>query len=108
MRVVISEPGKPARVANIKNDLAEYQKTVGGLIEALFYPYGCALVCNEEGKIRKLPANRWVVTPGGIDLIFGTFFFCGVKDDEFTDIPADMEELLLRFYGQRGGEPDND
>lgn len=59
LRVVLVEPGKAARVAEINGSLEGMQKTVGGYIQAV-YPFEetVCLVCNEEGKLQGLPLNR--------------------------------------------------
>lgn len=61
MRVVICEPGKLARVALVQPGLESLQSIVGGYIEP-FYPFEeeVCIVCNEEGKINGMPANRAV------------------------------------------------
>lgn len=56
LRVVLVEPGKAARVAEIDGSLEGMQKTVSGYIQAV-YPFEetVCLVCNEEGKLQGLP-----------------------------------------------------
>ena len=50
MEVLLVEPGKEARIAEIGGDLKSLQAAVGGYIEAT-YPFddSVALVCNDEG-----------------------------------------------------------
>ena len=59
IKVVLCEPGKVARVAEISNTLAGLQKTVKGDIEQ-FCPYeeAVAIICNEEGKFNGMMPNR--------------------------------------------------
>ena len=59
MEVLLVEPGKEARIAEIGNDLKSLQAAVGGYIEAT-YPFDdpVALVCNDEGKIMQMPHLR--------------------------------------------------
>ena len=59
MKIVLVEPGKEAREAEITGSLREMQKLVGGLIQTM-YPWEdpVALVCNDEGKILGMPLNR--------------------------------------------------
>lgn len=58
IKVVLCEPGKVARVAEISNTLADLQKTVKGDIEQ-FCPYeeAVAIIFNEEGKSASLRMN---------------------------------------------------
>jgi hypothetical protein len=81
IKVVLLEPGKLARTAEIDASLAGMQKTVGGLIEP-YYPFEeqVCIVCNEEGKINGMRPNRSVKNEDGvmIDFIFGPAFICGL------------------------------
>ena len=51
IKVVLCEPGKVARVAEIGTELSDLQRVVGGLIEP-YYPFEeqVCIVCNDEGK----------------------------------------------------------
>ena len=68
IKVVLLEPGKLARTAEIDASLAGMQKTVGGLIEP-FYPFEeqVCIVCNEESKINGMRPNRSVKNDDGRD-----------------------------------------
>ena len=68
IKVVLLEPGKLARTAEIDASLAEMQKVVGGLIEP-FYPFEeqVCIVCNEESKINGMRPNRSVKKRGRRD-----------------------------------------
>lgn len=87
MKVVICEPGQEARIVEIKASLESYQKTVGGYIEAV-YPFEdpVALVCNEEGKYNGMKPNRALMTSDGdiYDIVFGTFFICGLGSSDLS------------------------
>ena len=72
IKVVIVEPGKLARQAEIPANLEGMQATVKGSIEA-FYPFEeqVCIVCNEEGKITGLPLNRAVYSePEEVDMTY--------------------------------------
>ena len=79
IKVVLLEPGKLARTAEIDASLAGMQKVVGGLIEP-FYPFEeqVCIVCNEESKINGMRPNRSVKNDDGVmvDFIFGPAFIC--------------------------------
>ena len=96
MNVLLIEPEKAPRAAEIGSDLKSMQKTVGGYIEAV-YPYDdpVALVCNEEGKLIGLPLNRKLED---YDIIAGTFFICGLNEDNFDSLtPELMEKYRQKF-----------
>ena len=67
IKVVLLEPGKLARAAEIDASLAGMQKVVGGLIEP-FYPFEeqVCIVCNEESKINGMRPNRSVKNDDGV------------------------------------------
>lgn len=96
MKVLIVEPGKYAREAEIDPSLKSMQEIVGGLIEAV-YPWQekvCA-VCNDSGKIDGLPLNRVVNN----DIIAGTFFICGLGEEDFKGLSEkQMEKYKKMFY----------
>ena len=111
MNVLVVEPGYLPYEKEIKDGadhLEQMQAIVGGLIEPI-YPYHeeVAIVCNEEGLINGLPFNRSV--PGGYGGVFGTFFICGLGEEDFCSLPPDLmerfkkefknSEILLGFEG---------
>lgn len=61
MRILIVEPGKRPRAADIPHTLKAMQSVVGGLITAI-YPWGdpVALVCDDEGLLKGYELNRQV------------------------------------------------
>lgn len=92
MRILICEPGKYPRVEDIPHTLEEMQKVVGGCIQAV-YPWKApaALICDDEGLLKGYAFNRMI----NDDLfICGTFFLCGIGEEDFTDLP---EDLINRF-----------
>lgn len=111
MNVLVVEPGYLPYEKEIKDGadhLEQMQAIVGGLIEPI-YPYHeeVAIVCNEEGLINGLPFNRSV--PGGYGGVFGTFFICGLGEEDFCSLPPKLmerfkkefknSEILLGFEG---------
>lgn len=100
MNVLIIEPEKAPREAEIGEGLKAMQDVVGGYIEAV-YPYddSVALVCNEEGKLIGLPLNRKIED---FDIIAGTFFICGLSEDNF----ATLEPELMEKYKEKLARPE--
>lgn len=110
MDVLVVEPGYAPYEKTI-NGLTEMQATVGGLIQAI-YPHEeqVAIVCNEEGLLLGLDFNRSV--PGGYGGIVGTFFICGLGEEDFCSLtPQQMEKYRKEYHnaeillGVRGNEP---
>lgn len=110
MDVLVVEPGYAPYEKSI-NGLDEMQATVGGLIQAI-YPYDeqVAIVCNEEGLLHGLEFNRSV--PGGYGGVVGTFFICGLGEEDFCSLtPEQMEKYRKEYHkaeiliGARGNEP---
>lgn len=101
MEVLLVEPGKEARIAEIGNDLKSLQAAVGGYIEAI-YPFDdpVALVCNDEGKIMQMPLNRALRGEDGkiYDAIAGPFFICGLGEDNFCSLPKDLQAKYLEKF----------
>ena len=111
MKVLVVEPGYlpyEKEILDSADHLEQMQAIVGGLIEPI-YPYHeeVAIVCNEEGLINGLPFNRSV--PGGYGGVFGTFFICGLGEEDFCSPPPELmerfkkefrnSEILLGFEG---------
>ena len=84
MNVLIVEPGKYPRKAEIDGDLKSMQQIVGGLIQPI-YPWEdrVSLICNDEGKVMGLPLNRSLED---YDIIAGTFLICGLGEEDFCDL----------------------
>ena len=96
MKILIVEPGKRPRRADIPHTLEEMQRVVGGDIQAI-YPFEdrIAIVCDEEGKLKGYELNRLIPN---VDVIAGTFFVCGIDTEDFTDLPDDMVEKYEKFF----------
>lgn len=100
MDVLIVEPEKAPRMANIAGDLNSLQQVVGGYIEAV-YPYDdpVAIVCNEEGKLIGLPLNRKLED---YDIIAGTFVVCGLGEEDFDSLTPELAEK----YREKFADPE--
>ena len=97
MKILLLEPEKLAREAEIDGSLESMQAVVGGLITAI-YPFEepVAVVANDEGLLMGLPLNRKL---DDYTIIAGTFFLCGLSEDSFADLPPElMEKYRRRLY----------
>lgn len=93
IRVLLVEPMKRPRLVTVEHTLENLQKLVGGDIECV-YPWNedlVGLVCNGEGKYNGSLPNRMLED---YDLIFGTFFICGLTEEEFGSI---SDELAAKY-----------
>ena len=85
MKILVIEPMKEPYVKEIESGIESMQKIVGGLIQAI-YPFDhpeIALICNEEGKLNRLPLNRALFDENGkiVDIVAGKFFLCSAPSD---------------------------
>mgnify|MGYP000659418934 FL=1 len=96
MKVLIVEPGKYPREADIEHTLEAEQAVVGGTIQAV-YPWrdSACIVCNDNGIAENLPLNRML---GDYDIIHGTFFVCGLTRDDFTDLTPQQMKHYEEMY----------
>ena len=96
IRVLRFQPGKAPEEVTISNTLEAFQSAVGGYIEALGLDGGAVLVCNEEGKLMGLSANRRV----GGDTITGTFLIAGSADGEFCSLSDEDTAHYAQEFAQ--------
>lgn len=95
---------KEPYVKEIDGRLETMQNIVGGLIQAI-YPFDnpeIALICNDEGKLIRLPLNRALRDKNGevYDIISGTFFLCSAPADSenFESLTDEqIEKYTKRF-----------
>ena len=103
MNVLMVEPGKAPYETQIGSDLQSMQALVGGYIQAV-YPYEepVALICNEDGKLNRLPLNRALRDSDGdiYDIVAGKFFIVGLGQSDFTDLPHDLAEQFAEQFQQ--------
>ena len=102
IQVVLAEPGKTARSAEIGTSLEELQNVVGGNIEVI-YPFEeeVCIVCNDEGKFNGMRPCRAVYgdDPELIDIIFGSFFICSCEKENFGSLTEEQIERYTDLFG---------
>ena len=103
MRVLVVEPNREPRVAEIEDTLKANQDIVGGLIEMACPPShfdDAVIICNEEGKNRGLLPNRLLYLRSGkpYDIVFGTFFICRAPMDS-EDFQS-LTDKQIDFYSE--------
>lgn len=107
IKAIILEPEKGARIEMIDSSLEELQKLVGGYIEVIYpfdyekYPLNqIAIICNDSGKIERLPLNRALYDEDGslYDVIAGTAAVVGIDGDGFTSLSTDQEKYYFSKF----------
>lgn len=95
MKILMVEPGTHPREADIPHTLEEMQHVVGGHIEAV-YPWGdqVGLVCDEDGLSKNTDWNRYICKDIAIK---GTFFVCGLGEEDFTDLSPELIEKYRKL-----------
>lgn len=96
LKVVYVEPGKPAYAAEIEDTLQAKQRAVGGMIELVNNGDGTTIICNEEGKLEGLPANRRIEEIS--DVIAGNFFVVGLGEEDFRSLTDEETEKYLKRF----------
>lgn len=105
INVIYVEPGKNARSIEIKDELEEMQKLVGGLIEE-YMPFedDVALICNDEGKMLGMPLNRGITNDEGqlMDIIAGPFFiaYAPIESEKFLSLPEELKKKYTEKFRQ--------
>lgn len=103
IQVLIVEPHRRPRGANICPKLQSMQDIVGGCIQVVhdgLLKDDAVIVCNEEGKLIGLPANRALRDSRSKvqDVIFGTFMVVGTACEGFTSLtPRQFADWTDRF-----------
>ena len=100
IHIIIVEPGRLARKAEMDNTMAAGQAVVGGRALVL-HPRRNASICiviNENGKALGLEGNR--VIPECDTIAYGPFFVCGCERDQFCSLTKEQtDQYLFRFEG---------
>lgn len=101
MRVLIVEPLKMPYPVDIPHTLSSMQAVVGGTIQAV-YPFddAVAVICNDDGKLIGLQPNRILRDEYGspYDYLAGTFFVCGLGDEDFASLPPHLEKKYMKLF----------
>jgi len=101
INVLIVEPDKAPYMKEIDSGLESLQKIVKGSIEA-FYPFEdqVGIICNEEGKINRLPLNRAVYGEDKkiLDIMAGTFIVAGLTEDNFGSLSPEFAEKYADMF----------
>ena len=101
IQVLKVEPGRAPEMVTMSNTLEAFQAAVGGYIETVGLDANATLICNEEGKLTGLPANRQV----NGDTIAGTFLIAGSADGGFCSLSDEDAARYGWEFAQSISEP---
>jgi len=107
INVLVVEPGKAPRLAQVMNTMEAFAETVGGSVEAGCYlPQRVMMICQENGLKRGLALNR--ANPATGEKIVGTFLLCGFEENSFISLTATQQAEFQRLFadpdGRKGGD----
>lgn len=98
IRVIVLEPNRRAKITMIDSSLKAMQAVVGGRIEVV-YPFEdeVGIVCNESGKLDRLPLNRGLRTEDGemYDILAGTAFLVSLEGEGFSSL---TDAQVRKYY----------
>ena len=101
MRCIRIVPGFSAEPYEVENELSALQNAVGGYIQVV-YPFDdpVGILCNEEGKLTGLTANRGLFDDNGelYDILCGTVLIVGLSESDFCDLSPEYEKKYLSYY----------
>lgn len=101
MKAIFKDPLKDSKIIDVENSVAGIQKVIGGYFEAITIKEDACILCDEEGKIKRLKPNCIYNS----ELIVGPVLVVGVKGEDFTDVPERIiERWKKRKKGRSGGE----
>lgn len=101
MRVLVVEPLERPIIKEIEGTLESMQRIVGGNIQAIC-PFNDSVnvITSDMGKLIEQPMNRVLRDMDGKidDVICGTFFICGVSDQDFISLTDEQIERYTRIF----------
>ena len=112
MKILLLRPSELPVPTDIEGTLESMQTTVDGYIQAV-YPFEepVALICNEEGMLLGLEANRLLrhSESGAVyDVIAGTCFLCSAPPDSenFESLTSDQIQRYTELFNRPEMLPD--
>lgn len=102
IRVLLVEPMAKPRLVTVEHTLENLQELVDGYIEAVC-PWDkdpVAVVCDEDGIANGKIPNRVMEDEEGnpYDVLNGTFFICGIGEEDFCSISDEMAEKYTEKF----------
>lgn len=97
MKVIMKDPGFPAYLADIPNELEALRDHVGGRIETTSFGRDLVAISNEESRQQELTPNCVIC---GVSFV-GPVILCSQKGDDFAAIrtPGKVMPLIHEWGG---------
>lgn len=92
IKVIICPADRMPYVTNISDTMENFQRVVGGYIEAATVFSDAVVICNEEGQLLGLPENQGLFLPG----FFGDCLICGVGGENLVSLSEQACKVLLQ------------
>ena len=94
MKVIKLSP-EEVEVKEVENTLEELQSEVDGYIETLYLGNGYIIICNEEGKLRRLPVTAVVTNGIKQEPLVGNILICKIDEENFISLSEEDIKLIL-------------
>ena len=85
---------------DIENELKVLQDLVGGYIECITFEE-IVVICDEEGLLKGKKRNCTVDTPLFKNSFVGDIVVVGHDEDDFTDVPIDLQKWAKMIGKER-------
>ena len=103
IKVIVKQPYMQPEILELEDTLENWQKQVGGYIQFLPSPFNdnVQIICNEEGKIKRLQGNFMV--PEFNDYIVGTAVFCSFnKQGDLQSLTEEQIKQSMNYVNNYG------
>ena len=103
IKVIVKQPYMQPEILELEDTLENWQKQVGGYIQFLPSPFNdnVQIICNEEGKIKRLQGNFMV--PEFNDYIVGTAVFCSFnKQGDLQSLTEEQIKQSINYVNNYG------
>lgn len=94
LKVIVKQPGKLPETIVITDELAAFQRIVGGYIQAVAFNDDHLMIVHEEGKLIGLTPNFMFRN----DVIVGPAIFVGVDQEDFADCTLTEEDVMRLIF----------
>lgn len=102
--VLVVRPMEAPKMEKVEASLDGYYGLIGCSTIQAIYPFDdpVALVCDDEGKLTRKKPNRALKADGEVyDVVFGTFFVCGLGEEDFCSLTDEQAKKYAELFKNR-------